>query len=240
MPSICRLQWLTSQIHMGRSAHVSFSFNASTGVEKIKFTLDSAFTSRGVFRPVLFGALLAAQHALDTSITTDKGHKSSAGCTVVEFWCKQPPLERIDAATEIVMNEIMEVTPMPPSDGASLLASGITFDSVPDVASVAPGDHATDLARHAELTMHDDGKRYDELTSLHATLTEKLRTGIEKYKILERLSQSNDTSHHDGIKDSISNLYAEQYELAEQMHKVHTELCSLSARLHDRALDRPG
>ena len=153
MPSICRLQWLTSQIHMGRSAHVSFSFNASTGVEKIKFTLDSAFTSRGVFRPLLFGALLAAQHALDTSITTDKGHKSSAGCTVVEFWCKQPPLESVYAATEIVMDEIMEVTPMPPSDGASLLASGITFDSVPDVADVAPCDHATDLARHAELTM---------------------------------------------------------------------------------------
>ena len=47
----------------------------------------------------------------------------------------------------------MEVTPMPPSDGASLLASGITFDSVPDVADIAPCDLAADLARHADLTM---------------------------------------------------------------------------------------
>ena len=163
MSSLCRLQWLTSQIHMGRSAHVSFSHTASTQSEKIKFTLDNAYDLHGTYRPLLFGALLAAQHAIDCAVTTDKGHKSSDGLTVVEFWCKQPPLERPCAATVIVMDEIIEVTPMPlplstkPSDGASLLASGITFDSVSDVADAEVStaedhqDHATDLARYTEL-----------------------------------------------------------------------------------------
>ena len=163
MSSLCRLQWLTSQIHMGRSAHVSFSHNASTQSEKIKFTLDNAYDLHGTCRPLLFGALLAAQHAIDCAVTTDKGHKSSNGLTVVEFWCKQPPLVRPGAASVIVVDEMTEVTPMPlplstrPSDGASLLASGITFDSVPDVADVAdvaPCEHVADLARHAHLMVH--------------------------------------------------------------------------------------
>jgi hypothetical protein len=49
-----------------------------------------------VYRPCLMGALLSAQSALGSSISTDKGHKSSNGQTVIEFWFQQPPTSNLD------------------------------------------------------------------------------------------------------------------------------------------------
>ena len=89
MSTLQRLQWLASQILAGRSAFVTFSFNALTRREKVKFTLDSSFDVSGSPRPCVMGALLAVQHACLSSVSTDKGHSSSDGRTVVEFWVQQ-------------------------------------------------------------------------------------------------------------------------------------------------------
>ena len=89
MSTLQRLQWLASQILAGRSAFVTFSFNALTRREKVKFTLDSSFDVSGSPRPCVMGALLAVQHACMSSVSTDKGHSSSDGRTVVEFWVQQ-------------------------------------------------------------------------------------------------------------------------------------------------------
>ena len=92
MSSIERLHWLANEIHMGRSAFVSFSFNAGNGREKIKFTLANTYDFHGIYRPCVMAALSAVQCAFDYSIVTDKGHRSkSTGQTIIEFWVKQIP-----------------------------------------------------------------------------------------------------------------------------------------------------
>ena len=103
MASSRRLQWLITELHQGRSAHVSFSYNAVTKREKVKFILDDAYNMHGVYRPCLQGALLSAQHAFHSSITTDKGHTSSKGCTIVEFWCQQLPEPALEVPLAVPM-----------------------------------------------------------------------------------------------------------------------------------------
>ena len=88
-----RLQWLAYELSCGRNCCVSFSYNAATKKEKIKFVLFDGYCLVGVYRPCLLGAMSAATLAIDCSITTDKGHRSSGGSTTVEFWIKQPPIE---------------------------------------------------------------------------------------------------------------------------------------------------
>ena len=91
MSTLQRIHWLVSEIHSGRNALVTFSYNAQTGREKITFKLDHSYCNSGVYRPCIFGALCAAQAAIQSSISTDKGHTSkSTGCTIVEFWLQQP------------------------------------------------------------------------------------------------------------------------------------------------------
>ena len=222
---------------MGRSAHVSFSYNASTQSEKIKFTLDNAYDAHGTYRPLLFGALLAAQHAIDCAVTTDKGHKSSNGSTVVEFWCKQPPLERPCAATVSVVDEIIEVTRMPlplstrPSDGASLLASGITFDSVPDVADVAPCDHVADLALHADLLMH-----HSRLAEIKHQLLEgeQLRSKFfERTQALEQL-QRQYGADHPNVCAIRANLYRDVRANVERERDMGNEVVALTIKISER------
>ena len=89
MSSRKRLQWLASEINAGRSAFVTFSYNAFTRREKVKFTLERSYGVAGMSRPCVMGALLAVQTACITSVSTDKGHTSSDGRTVVEFWVQQ-------------------------------------------------------------------------------------------------------------------------------------------------------
>ena len=89
--SHARFAWLKGQISRGRSAHVSFSFNAKIGTEKVKFMLDASGDSDYPYRPGLFAALLAVETALKTCIVTDKGHRShTTGQSIIEFWMKQP------------------------------------------------------------------------------------------------------------------------------------------------------
>ena len=90
MSTVQRLQWLIQEIHNGRNCFVAFSYNGVTRREKIKFTLEASCIHKGIYRPCLMGALMSAQCAVNSSISTDKGHKHSAGHTVVEFWLQQP------------------------------------------------------------------------------------------------------------------------------------------------------
>jgi hypothetical protein len=111
--SLNRLQWLINELHLGRSAHVSFSYNSVKHTEKVKFVLENAYNDHGCYRPCVLGALTAVRCACDCSISTDKGHRTSDGRTTVEFWLRQPntcaypsginvpiPAEHLDAGTD--------------------------------------------------------------------------------------------------------------------------------------------
>ena len=87
--SFNRLQWLISEIHSGRNTQVVFSFNPAQQREKVKFVLDDGYQCHAVYRPCVLGALTAVRCACESSITTDKGHRSSTGKTTVEFWLQQ-------------------------------------------------------------------------------------------------------------------------------------------------------
>ena len=91
MSTLQRINWLIQEISSGRNAFVTFSFNKKTRKEKITFKLDRYYHDTAVYRPCVLGALWAAHAAVQSSISTDKGHTSkSSGCTVVEFWLQQP------------------------------------------------------------------------------------------------------------------------------------------------------
>ena len=65
----------------------------------MKFVLLEEYCHASVYRPCLLGALSAASFAFDCSVTTDKGHKSSGGSTIVEFWIQQPPSDGFPSST---------------------------------------------------------------------------------------------------------------------------------------------
>ena len=55
----------------------------------MNFVLDDGYQCHAVYRPCVLGALTAVRCACESSITTDKGHRSSTGKTTVEFWLQQ-------------------------------------------------------------------------------------------------------------------------------------------------------
>ena len=90
MSSSQRLQWLLGEVHNGRNAHVTFSYNVQYKREKVKFVLEESYAAGGVYRPCVMAALCAIQSALLNSIVTDKGHKSYRdNRSIVEFWIQQ-------------------------------------------------------------------------------------------------------------------------------------------------------
>ena len=92
MSSSDRLRWIALEIHNGRAAFVSFSYNQTSNSEKVKFTLLSGYSNDSTCRPCVMAALSAVQVAMACSIVCDKEHKSkSTGQTVVDFWIKQVP-----------------------------------------------------------------------------------------------------------------------------------------------------
>lgn len=209
MSSLLRLQWLTAEIHHGRCAQVSFSYNAQSRKEKIKFTLDSSYGVAGVYRPLLFGALLAAQHALDSSITTDKGHKSSDGITVVEFWCQQLPEARTDVTTAVVQQA--DVIDSKEAEKESEKKTLIPVPSVPD---------STDILERIEAI-----KGY--LASSEATT----KRGMQQCQILERLEQT--ACDPARLQESKAKVYNEQRINAEKGVEAMAELNRLTALLDD-------
>ena len=78
MSSSDRLSWLALEVWNGRSASVSFSFNVNNGREKVKFVLDDVYVQSAIYRPALLSAISAVQVAMQSSIVTDKGHKSKS------------------------------------------------------------------------------------------------------------------------------------------------------------------
>ena len=101
-----RLRWLAHEVHRGRECCVAFSFNAENQREQIKFSLTDSYVCATVYRPCLLGALHSAQFAVECSISTDKGHKSSDGCTVVQFWLKQPSTHDTAAEDKTHMGQV--------------------------------------------------------------------------------------------------------------------------------------
>ena len=91
MSAIDRIRWIFSEVSNGRSVSASFSYNAATGREKVKFVIQDTYSFKGVYRPCLLGAIAAVSDATAYSIVTDKGHRSDSKSTsVIEFWLKQP------------------------------------------------------------------------------------------------------------------------------------------------------
>ena len=89
--SLNRFQWLTCEVHKGRSVFVTFSYNAKSRKEKIKFVLEDDYSVRTVYRPCVMAALSAVHAALLNCIVTDKGHRSTnGGNTIIEYWLQQP------------------------------------------------------------------------------------------------------------------------------------------------------
>ena len=91
MVSVGRLDWLQRQLHGGRNATVRFSFNTDTSTERVQFVLEER-THRPalIHRPALMATIDAVREAASSNVITDKGHKSSSGTSVVQFWIKPP------------------------------------------------------------------------------------------------------------------------------------------------------
>ena len=100
MVSIARLDWLQQQVLGGRNACVRFSFNVSTGTERIQFVLDPRNDDScqvvhdqrqcSTRRVALTAALAAVREVAINNVTTDKGHKSSRGSSIITFWIRAP------------------------------------------------------------------------------------------------------------------------------------------------------
>ena len=100
-----------------------FSFNPAQQREKVKFVLDDGYQCHAVYRPCVLGALTAVRCACESSITTDKGHRSSTGKTTVEFWLQQHVYEGAEIVPEDVSfpspaEEVIDPsTPLSPEGG---------------------------------------------------------------------------------------------------------------------------
>ena len=110
-----RLTWLQDQVENGRPCAVAFSYNSRERKEKIKFVLGKhCYGIFPVVRPCLTYALRSLAFALQDYIVTDKGHRSSSGLSIIEFWIAQPPAVhlperfRIDSSTSC---EVLQPTP---------------------------------------------------------------------------------------------------------------------------------
>lgn len=91
MVSQARLDWLSSLIHAGRRGSVAFSYNPATRKEKVKFVLDAiGVENHPTHRPCMFSAINAIAASLDAYSIADKGHSSTNGRCVIEFWIAQP------------------------------------------------------------------------------------------------------------------------------------------------------
>ena len=155
MSSSDRLSWLAREVWNGRSASVSFSFNVNNGREKVKFILDDVYVQSVVYRPALLSAISAVQIAMESSIVTDKGHKSkSHRQTVIEFWIEQLPA--CSANTLSLPSSNPEPLPLDAANSAprNYDYSATAMPSHAEVpTTIDHQDHATDLARDAELEM---------------------------------------------------------------------------------------
>ena len=88
MPCLGRVDWLISQVDMGRKCAFSGSSAATSGKFKVKVKLEAAIS--GAIDP--FGALgvkcfLSSLRGLVNSLTAvDRGHRFSSGAAEICFW----------------------------------------------------------------------------------------------------------------------------------------------------------
>jgi hypothetical protein len=93
MPAIARLDWIQTQIRMGRSAFCSLGPAQDPTKVKLKVTL--AAPAHGPMHPL--AAQLVIEHlsllrqAVSTCIVMDRGHRHSNGSAEVCFWFSAPP-----------------------------------------------------------------------------------------------------------------------------------------------------
>lgn len=91
-----RLRWISQQLHIGRHAYVTVSYNSTSGVEKIKVALDALNPDRvravaSHHSSLVSYILNRVSELIATHVVTDKGHCSSAGRSVVEFFIRSNP-----------------------------------------------------------------------------------------------------------------------------------------------------
>ena len=85
--SEARLSWLAREVSLGRAASVSFSYNSTNMKETVKLVLLDDYAFASFYRPGLLSAIAGVTVAMQSSIVTDKGHRShSNGTTIIEFW----------------------------------------------------------------------------------------------------------------------------------------------------------
>ena len=149
MPILSRLDWITRQMEMGRKAHIVVGQALDPNKLKVKIVLDPP--SAGAISPsTCFGVTSVINWIRSlalTAVTMDRGHKHSNGMSEVAIWFSfRETLDPNLTATETICNDPPPPPPPPlnpplpeipdqidevslPGDGASLLASGITFDT---------------------------------------------------------------------------------------------------------------
>ena len=71
MSSLQRLQWLLGEVHNGRNAHVTFSYNVQYTREKVKFVLEESYAAGGVYRPCVMAAHSASAGSPTRLSSTD-------------------------------------------------------------------------------------------------------------------------------------------------------------------------
>ena len=161
MVSRSRLDWIIKHIHSGRSAVASFSFNHDTGKEKVKFILEDKLFASAPYRPSLFGAINAVAIAMHDSVVTDKGHKSSNGRTIIEFWIAAPGAS--SQVDERVQNVSSTAHVTDPTDELASQAVSMLGDVW------VPTPLASDaVAREVEDNLQDNDVQGDDLQTVGA------------------------------------------------------------------------
>ena len=219
MSSSDRLSWLALEVWNGRSASVSFSFNVSNGREKVKFVLDDVYVQSAIYRPALLSAISAVQVAMESSIVIDKGHKSkSHKQTVIEFWSEQLPA----CSANILSIPISNPEPLPLDAANSVPRNNdCTAAAVPSPAEVSIAedhqDHATDLARYAELEMQ------------LAACDGKVENYKKKFQVLADCEEKHG-SEHPSVRSSTIRMYSEVHANAVRRNEIIHEMNAISVK----------
>ena len=95
MPVIARIDWICSQLHMGRRVHVSYGAAQDPTVVKVKITLASPASGEAspVLKVLMGSTLLHLRELVSANVAVDRGHRHSNGSAIVSIWI------RLDANT---------------------------------------------------------------------------------------------------------------------------------------------
>lgn len=104
-------------------------------------------------------ALMAVQSAIESSISTDKGHRSSTGTTVIEFWLQQPGNYAAESPTSFAAEM-----------SSSINATDITPHSQGEPAEDEPSKEYDDELDKVLSAMDEATCKLDEMTAITKAL----------------------------------------------------------------------